>query len=291
LLENLFRLDGTPTILAPGEMPSMSPGEEVANTVFPAGEWVPPNRKIKNVTFRGVAFSKTTISQVTFKDCVFKDCLFIGTQLTEVEFHGCSLIDCNFWKIRLSRVYLNPNKIKLGRKFRVEAANVGISIFHAMLSNFAEERQDQFFMLADINFRRWKRYQIWHDLREEKKSFIEAGWEWFSSLIHEWVAGFGYRPLQFFIVTIGLFVAVSILNFNLIGDQLQVSGATPTAETSPHASFIDATFYTFSVLTVLGFSVVTPSSDLAKILSVLEALASIGWLGMFTAILVKRFLR
>src|SRR3546814_5133300 len=65
LLSNLFRLDGTPTILAAGVMPSMSPGDTVANTVFPPGAWIPPTRRIKNVTFRNVAFSKTTISPVT----------------------------------------------------------------------------------------------------------------------------------------------------------------------------------------------------------------------------------
>jgi hypothetical protein len=291
LLDNLFRLDGTPAILLPGVMPPMSPGDEVTNTVFPPGDWKPPNRKIKNVTFRGVAFSKTTISQVTFKDCVFKDCLFIGTELNEVEFHGCSLTDCNFWKIRLNRVYLNPDKVKLGSKFRVSAANVGISIFHAMLSNFAEQRQDHFFMSADIKFRRWKRYQIWHDLREERKTWIEAWWEWMTSITHEWIAGFGYRPLRFFMVTIGLFLAVSIMNYHLIGDQIQVAGDAADPEVAVQASFVSTVFYTFSVLTVLGFSTITPSSDFAKILSVLEALASIGWLGMFTAILVKRFLR
>jgi hypothetical protein len=92
------------------------------------------------------------------------------------------------------------------------------------------------------------------------------------------------------------------MNYVLIGDTIQVVGATgPSVAHSAaaavmqgqgaHASFVDSVFYTFSVLTVLGFSSVTPSSDGAKILTVLEALASIGWLGIFTAVLVKRFLR
>src|SRR3546814_13355728 len=59
LLSNLFRLDGTPTILAAGVMPSMSPGDTVANTVFPPGAWLPPPRRIKNVTFRNVPFSRS----------------------------------------------------------------------------------------------------------------------------------------------------------------------------------------------------------------------------------------
>src|SRR3546814_14047269 len=90
-------------------------------------------------------------------------------------FHGCDLMNCNLWKIRLTRVYLRPERVKFARRFRVEAANVGISVFQAMLSNFTEERQDLFFMQAAISFRRWTRYQIWHDLREAKKTTREIG--------------------------------------------------------------------------------------------------------------------
>ena len=285
-------------ILAAGVMPSMSPGDKVANIVFPPGPWVPPTSDIKNVTFRNVAFNKTTISQVTFTECTFEDCTFTRAHLDEVEFHGCDLINCALYKMRLTRVYLRPERVKFAPRFRVDAANVGISAFQAMLSNFAEERQDHFFMQAEIEFRRWKRYQIWYDLRVENLTRWEAWWEWTCSIMHEGLTGFGYRPIRFLMWTIALFFAVSCMNYFLIGGSIQVAGAAVTsvapgtgAEVPAHASFIDSVFYSFSVLTVLGFSSVTPSSDGAKILTVFEALASIGWLGIFTAVLVKRFLR
>lgn len=302
MLSDLFRLDGTPAILAAEEMPPMSPGDKVVNVVFPPGNWAPPTGDIKKVIFRNVAFSKTKIARVTFTDCTFEDCLFIGAHLDEVEFHGCDLVNCNLWKIRLTRVYLRPERVRFARRFRVEAANVGISVFQAMLSNFSEDRQNRFFMQADIRFRRWTRYQTWHELREKKKTTREALWVWGASITNEGLTGFGYRPLRFFVWTIALFFAVSCLNHVLIGDTIQVAGAAGASAapgagiavsggTHHHASFIDSVFYSFSVLTVLGFSSVTPSSDVAKILTVLEALASIGWLGVFTAVLVKRFLR
>src|SRR3546814_18377351 len=87
-------------------------------------------------------------------------------------------MNCNLWKIRLTRVYLRPERVKLARRFRVVAAHVGISVFHAMLSNFTEELQALFFMQADISFRRWTRYQIWHELREEKKTQRTAWGGW-----------------------------------------------------------------------------------------------------------------
>lgn len=287
LLNNLFRLDGTPAVVRVNDpKPSMSPDDLVSNIVFEPGLWTPPNRKIRGVTFRDVAFSKTTMKQLTFTDCRFEDCLFLGTHMSEVEFHGCDFVNCNFWKVRLEKVYLRPDKIVLEERFQVEAANVGISIFQAMLSNFAEERQDHFYMLADIRFRRWKRYQIAHELRRKNITPSEAKWQRFSSIVYEALAGFGYRPLRFFLWTIALFFAISGLNYYVIGDAIQVGNAP-----ADHASFVDAIYYSFSVLTVLGFSSVLPVTGLAKILTVFEALASIGWLGIFTSVLVKRFLR
>lgn len=297
LLSNLFRLDGAPTILKAGVMPPMSRGDTVTNIVFPPGAWIPPTNDIKDVTFKNVAFNKTMISQVTFTGCTFEDCIFTRAHLEEVEFHGSDLVNCALYKMRLTRVYLRPERIKFARRFRVEAANVGISAYQAMLSNFAEERQDHFFMQAEIEFRRWKRYQIWYDLRVGNLTKWEARWEWVRSIVHEGLTGFGYRPMRFFIWTIALFLFVSCVNYFLIGSTIQVAGtaassaSTVGASAPTHASFIDSMFYTFSVLTVLGFSTVTPSSDGAKILTVFEALASIGWLGIFTAVLVKRFLR
>lgn len=141
-------------------------------------------------------------------------------------------------------------------------------------------------MLSDMRFRRWKRYQIWSDIRRKRVGRLKGSWNIASSIIYEVLAGFGYKPFRFFMATLALFFIVSIINYNIIGDAIQVNGA-PTG----HASVVDAIFYTFSVLTVLGFSSIVPASPEAKLLTVFEALAAIGWLGIFTSILVKRFLR
>jgi hypothetical protein len=286
LLSNLFRLDGTPAVVAPNSaMPSMSPDNVVLNIVFQPGGWKTTSN-LRKVTFRGVAFSKVTVSQVTFNDCRFEDCLFLGTQFNEVEFHGCSFVDCNFWKARFTQVYLDPDCIKLDRRFKIEAANIGISVFQALLSNFANERQDQFYMTADMHFRRWKRYQIWYDFRRKRLTRTAALWRWSSSIIYERLAGFGYRPMRFFCATMVLFLAVSCMNYWLIGNAVEIGNVR-----AYYASFVDVVFYTFSIMTVLGFSSIIPVTDGAKILTVFETLAVIGWLGMFTSILVKRFLR
>lgn len=289
MLENLFRLDGTPEILESGEMPPMSRGDDVRNIVFPRGDWSSEVRSIKDVTFKNVAFSGVRIAKVTFTDCHFEDCLFVGTVFEGVEFHGCKIVNCTTWKISMSETYLRPEQVSLSRRYRTEAANVGISVFQAMLANYDQERQDEFFREADIRFRRWVRYQIWHDLRRKKKSHLKAWTDWLRSVLHEVFTGFGYRPGRFFGWTLVVFCLVAAANHSIIGDQIAV--VDQTGVNYAPATFFDTLFYTFSILTVLGFSTVTPLSNLAKMITVIEALAAIGWLGIFTAVLVKRFMR
>jgi hypothetical protein len=287
VLNDLFRLDGTPSILGPSDpLPSMSPGDVVSNIVFKHVRWNPAIRRLKNVTFKNVAFSKVMLARITFIDCRFEDCLFTGTRFAEVEFHGCKFYNCNLWKTHFQKVYLDPKLIRFDHRFKVEAANTGISVFQALLGNFADERQDRFYMLADIRFRQWKRYQVWSDIRRKRISRMVGKWQWLSSIAYEITAGFGYRPLRFFLTTIVLFLAISLVNYWLIGDAILINGVKPN-----EVSFVDATFYTFSILTVLGFSSITPATDYAKLVTVLEALSAIGWLGCFTSVLVKRFLR
>jgi hypothetical protein len=264
----------------------MSPGDRVTNVVFEQDPWPAPSKRIRNVTFNGVAISKTTVKEMTFADCTFEDCLFVGTRFEEVEFHNCKFVNCNFWKARFQHVYLDPNRIIFDRRFRIEASNIGISLYQALLGNFAEERQDKFYMDADILFRRWKRHQIGHDLRRKRLGQFRARTQYVSSLFYEIVAGFGYRPGRFFLVTIFLFMLISWLNYHLIGNAVAIDG-TP----SEHASFANTMFYSFSILTVLGFSSIVPVGAFAKLLTVFEALAGVGWLGMLSAVLVKRFLR
>jgi hypothetical protein len=287
VLTDLFKLDGKPSVLGQGGViPPMSPGDTVANVDFRFPAWPAPHKNIKGVIFRGVSISKTVISKVTFTDCTFEDCLFIATRFRDVAFHGCKFVNCNLWKARFSKVYLDPNKICFERRYRAEAANVGISVFQALLSNFAEERQDHFFMEADIRFRRWKRFQIWYDLRRKRVRTFTAWTRWLSSLIYEVLAGFGYRPGRFFLATIFMFLIVSWFNYSVIGYYVVAGTSTPR-----QVSFSDAVFYSFSILTVLGFSSITPAGAVAKLVTVFEALAAIGWLGIFTSVLVKRFLR
>lgn len=287
MLTSLFRLDGTPKVHQQGEaMPSMSPGDEVTNILFRGEQWYQSRKKIKKVTFRNVSIQNMDLFQLTFTECTFEDCLFNGSRFREVEFHKCRFVDTSMWKAKFEQCYLDPRTIRLDRRYRVEAANVPVTMYQALLSNYSNERQDAFYADADIQFRRWKRYQLDWDIRSGKVDRMPGEWAKLKSLTYDVLAGYGYKPVRLFGFTILFFLAISLLNHFLIGADLVVNGARPAT-----SSIVDSIFYSFSVLTVLGFSTVVPDSPFAKMLTVFEALAAIGWLSIFTSVLVKRFLR
>ena len=287
MLTKLFELDGTPAVHLQGApMPPMSPTDEVKNTEFKGKQWYASRKAVKGVTFTNVSMSSMRLFQLTFTDCTFIDCLFIVTRFREVEFHNCSFKDCNFWKAKFERCYLRPETIKFADRYTMDAANVGVTLYHSLLANYADERQDAFFAQADIEFRRWKRFQLARDIREKKAKFWSGNWQRFTSWVYEKTAGYGYKPVRLFIITIILFLIIAFLNRTFIGTDILVNGHRP-----PELTLVDSVYYSFSVLTVLGFSTMVPDSSAAKLLTVFEALAAIGWLGIFTSVLVKRFLR
>jgi hypothetical protein len=287
MLANLFKLDGNPAVHQQGDpMPSMSPGDSVLNTHFRGRRWYQARKAVKGVTFSNVSMSGLVLSKITFTDCTFEDCIFTGTQFIEVEFHNCFFVNCTLWKPRFQGCYLRPESIRFAKRYRVEAANVGVTLYHSLLANYAEERQGAFFQTADIEFRRWKRFQLAHDIRHNHISALSGNWQRFTSWIYDFLAGYGYKPVRFFVFTVVVFGLISLLNYYAIGDALLVNGSRVH-----DVSLVDSAFYSFSVLTILGFSTIVPDGAGAKLLTVFEALAAVGWLAIFTSVLVKRFLR
>lgn len=253
---------------------------------FRGSVWHQSRQKIKGVTFRNVSIQNMDLFQLTFTECTFEDCLFNGSRLREVEFHKCRFNNTSMWKAKFEQCYLDPRTIHLDRRYQVEAANIGVTMYQALLSNYANERQDAFYAIADIQFRRWKRYQLDWDIRNKHVDARPGGWAKCKSLTYDILAGYGYKPGRLFGFTIAFFLAISVFNHFVISGDLAVNGVRATNPT-----LVDSIFYSFSVLTVLGFSSVVPASSLAKLLTVFEALAAIGWLSIFTSVLVKRFLR
>jgi hypothetical protein len=287
MLDDFFKLNGTPSVRsASDDMPKPTRGTEIAHIRFLEFPWGRDGMRISNVTFRNVSMAKIKFSKITFIECIFEDCIFIGSQFEEVEFHKCRFVNCNMWKAKFRSCYLNPASIFLDKQYRKTAANVGVSLYQSLLRNYLDAGQDKHYATADIEFRRWKRYQWKYEIKEGKIAY----WRGYLRVLSSWgadvIAGYGYKPFRFSMATIGIFVMISILNHFVIGSDLLVNGQRPQS-----MSFVDSIYYSFSVLTVLGFSMIVPDGQFAKLLTVAEAFGAIAWLSVLTAVLVKRFFR
>jgi uncharacterized protein YjbI with pentapeptide repeats len=287
MLADFFKLDEPYQEASADDLSARLGGEpDVQSLLFKADDWPSDARKVRSVRFRNVSLSKTVIREVTFTECTFTDCLFIGTRFEKVEFHRCHFLDCNFYKSEFFACYIDPKSVEFNKKYHTSAANIGTSLFQSLLENATNTKQPEFVVSSDIEFRRWKRRQLAYDVQIKKITRWERikGALW--SHLYEMLAGFGYKPLRFALVTLVLFSGITLVNKAFLDGSLSVDGTVVR-----HMTWPDAIFYSYSILTVLGFSTITPTSDCAKILAVSEALVGIGWLGLFTSILVKRVLK
>ena len=259
----------------------------IENVFYEPACWPSKPYKIVGKTFKNVSLAKTKFSKVTFQGCHFEDCLIIGSKFSEVEFHRCSFKNCNFYKSEFSNSYLDPETLYFDPLYKNTHANIGVGVFQQLLDNSSDQHQSDFSMAADIQFRRWQRSQLRRELKVANITKPVFALKFLRNLSFDWLAGYGYRPFKFFFWTLILFFLISAINYTFLNESFIISGETSNIP----IGLVDAIYYTFSILTVLGFSTVIPITAAAKIVTVVEALAAIGWLGIFTSVIVKRFIR
>ena len=287
MLNNFFQLNPPITHFDDNQLTAhFRASVDLRSVLYQPDDWPSSIRRLSSITFTNVSVSKTKFANCTFTQCQFEDCLFIGCEFVGVEFHRCQFVNCNFYKARFDNCYLDPRTISFDRSYHRSAANVGVSLFQQLYENASKSRQPDFLMEADIEFRRWKRRQLRYDQESGKIRRAERYAKTAASIIYEVLTGFGYRPLRFIVATVIIFTAISVLNMYLLSGLLKQDGTIASSISLP-----DAIFYTYSMLSVLGFSSIVPDGSFAKIVTVAEALMGVGWLGLFTSLLVKRFIR
>jgi hypothetical protein len=259
---------------------------DLRRALYKPNKWLSTPRRHNHIHFDTISFSKTEFSEVTFVGCTFTDCLFIGSKFVRTEFHRCRFINCNFYKASFDTCYVDPRTFTFNKTYRASASNVVVETYQRLYDNSLKAGQIDFARYADFEFRRWKRWQLRYDFRNGKMKRLEYASRYVANFTYELLAGYGYKPSRFVLATLALFTLVACFNRVFLSGVLVHQGVTIGEMTWP-----DAVFYTYSIMTVLGFSTIVPASGLAQVLTVSEALIGVGWLGIFTSLLVKRFIR
>ncbi len=286
MLADFFRLNDNFKEIDENDLRSRIREASIKDALYRPDRWPEHLNSIRDIIFVNVSFSKTEFRKQTFTKCKFIDCLFIGSQFIEVEFHGCRFENCNMYKSSFKGCYLDPSSFIYDKIYRKTHANIGVGLYQSLLEVASSEKQAGFERKADIAFRRWKRDQLPYDYKNARINGFERAYMWASNFVYEMTSGYGYMPGRFVAFTLILFTALSLLNMALLRGGLKVDGNYVV-----DVGLFDSIFYTYSMMTALGFSSITPATSAAKIYAVALALTGIGWLGLFTSLLVKRFLK
>jgi hypothetical protein len=258
----------------------------VQNTVL-ARDTLIQETSVKAVQFENVQLSKTVFERTTFRNCLFRDCLLVGTKFLDCEFHDCRFENCNTHKFDLKDVYIDPSSFQLDKSYQSTASNVGVYLFQELFKNANETFQSVFASTADIEQRRWKRYQLQYDLKHRNvpRTAIRKRIVW--DFLFDKVAKYGYGPLRFFLFSLVIFTLIA-----LFGERIwSAMGMFRNGVAITAVTFVDALYYCMLLMTTLGFSDLVPTSFIGKGYVIFCAVFGISWAGLFTAILVRRVIR
>jgi ion channel/pentapeptide repeat protein len=289
MLHNFFELDAGPPLKRLASVADLTSHFDNSTTLDNA--IVDPQQikriKIKGKSFRNVKLSHVKFLEVTFEECTFEDCLMIGTQFDSCEFHRCGLKNCNTWKYVLNNTYLDPLSFSLDKTYRTTASNVGVDLYQKLYDNAQQSHQSLFAASSDILRRRWRRYQWIYDIKKARKAKGKLFTSIIGDFIYDKVATYGYGPIRFLLISLFVFLCLSVI----VQKYWSQIGFTENGSFVTKASFVDAAYYTLLLTSSLGLSNILPSSPLGKVLALVLAFTGITWVGLFTAILVRRLIR
>ena len=287
MLTDFFRLDGAPRDIHEDELIAHLRSQNLLTDAIYRDRTLSDLREavFRGKTLRNVSFSKARIARITFTECTFEDCLFIGTIFEDCEFHRCIFINCNLYKGRFVDVYIDPNAFRFEREYKRTHANVILGLYQRLEGNLRNIAQKGYAAEAEILFQRWRRYQLLYALHRHWISrstyIVESTKNW----LFDTMAGYGNRPGRFILFTVIVLLAFAMINYVL----------WPLFECPPpndkRVSFVTAVYYTFILMTMVGFGDIFTTSPLGHLVSLTEALFGVALLGLFTAVIVKNVFR
>ena len=115
--------------------------DHIRDVAYWPDDWPHGLAKLKLVTFQNVSLSKTTFERVTFTECKFVDCLFVASVFRYIEFHRCEFVNCNFYKASFEGCYLDPETIKIHKKYKKTHANHFVTLFQRLLDDLSDQHQ------------------------------------------------------------------------------------------------------------------------------------------------------
>lgn len=250
-------------------------------------------KKIESIKFIGCSLSKTGITGIIFNDCEFKDCLLIGSTINDCEFHRCTFENTNTYKITLESTYVDPKSFRrcLDKK---KHQNIGVHLFQELLNNSRSKDQVIFEREAMFQFLRWKRFQIWYEVKQDWEK-LKGGLEPIGKLlmrivkgsatcawrrVWQCLSGSGLRIRNFVASAVVFALAISCVNHQF-GDEFGLS-------LNGNWSYYNALYFTIISLTTLGYGDITPTTVLGQMVASLQSIFGFVLFALLTSMLYRR---
>jgi len=248
-------------------------------SVEPPKKWM-----IRKKTFRNFSFSKTQLSQLEFSNCTFESCLFIGSVIFSCRFNDCQFINCNFYRAQFENCFIDPRSFS--RCLNPSShANIGVGLYQELLQNSRQQAQPEFTSESQYQFRRWKRYLGWDEIRNSDTSLLMSlpriGML-FMAWLFEKTTGSGTRFINLAVTSAFMILALTIINYScrsafglMLGDE-------------PVQSVAEAFYFSTIVVTTLGFGDITPRSDLGRIVVSFQAILGFTTFALLVSMAFRR---
>lgn len=241
---------------------------------------------LKDTSFIDSSFNYTEFENVHFTNCRFTACHFKLVKFINCEFHRCEFKNCYFDDFDIINCYWDPESIKYSFWHKYHYSNILIKLYKKLYKNSDDAGQKQFKMYADIQFLKNKFWQYKYDLKNGKITRSEYFWNRAKSLFYDLTCGYGYSPLSFGVSTISFFAVVTWFNFLFLqNSQLKIG-----EDVVDNFSFWDSVYYTYTIMTAIGFSSVIPVTEFAKMVTVIEGFLGVICIGFLISVITKRVL-
>jgi uncharacterized protein YjbI with pentapeptide repeats len=240
-----------------------------------------------NHRFENVAFRRCVFTKITFQSSHFSDCIFTGSIFSDCWFHNCTFSNCNPYKVIFNNTYINPKIFWFNRRYKSTHANIGLGLFQSLYANAQAMAQTEFIENADVLRRCWQRSQWYWERNQGRIDSWTFVRRFVTNFLFEKVALYGYRPVRFLAYSLGFFSIIS-LPLHVYWDQM---GFHETGVLLERGDLSQTLFYTASLITTLGFANIIPSTIFGRVYAIALALTGIAWIGVFTALLVRRVIR
>lgn len=290
MLENFFKLNGKVGKIESEEelLSHLERSDNLKNVLYIPETFSPkrPKNRLRNKTFVNVSFSKTSFINIEFTGCHFTDCLFLGSTFENCELHDCTFESCNPYKAQFRKTYINP-EIFSGMLNPKEHSNIGTYLFQQLLYNATESRQTAFAQAAEYHFRKWMRYQLAYDLKNNNLTFCKYLKKWVPDILYDIFAGYGLKTRPFLFWSSLIFLSILFVNHYC----WEYFKMTNQGNSLPESHIITSFYYTVITISTLGYGDITPTSHFGMAMAGFEALFGLLWLSILASIIIKRVAR